>query len=667
MSTLLLAAALIAGSPPETPQDLASFETRAQAYYHFSLSQWHRLEGDDEEAIQELHRALEYDSDSSSLHFSLAQTLADTGRLEDAERECRRAIELDPEDSEPHFLLGLIHRSHFQRGEADMLPPAIQELQTAVDLGTESIEAYSALGQLYMISRRWEEAARVYQHLLQLRPDLPRVELLYAQALTNSGEIEKAIESLQSLKPDPEVDPERLSLLAHLLATADRGKEAVATYREAIRLSKEDQTRWGLQFSLGQLLISEGRFLEAEEALQEVVNGGSTDPQARVELGKAQEGARHFRKAIESFQKVLEEEPDNIEANYYLASSFRNLGRRDEAIERLLHLLAVTEGSPDTPGALLLQQHHRDRFRQFLGLLYQETRQYGKAIEVFRQLAAENPENVQTQLGLIYALKDAGQLDEARQLSSQLVATAPDDMDVLITHARILSSAGDLEAGSSLLREQLEKELAEEDHAESAEEYYLALSQLHTEQRDYSRAKTFLEQGLHRFPESQRLIFQLGAVYERLNQVAAAEQEFKKVLDSEPEHAPALNYLGYMLADRDMRLEEARQYIQRALDLDPHNGAYLDSLGWVYFKMNQLALAEENLKLAIQVNDSDPTILEHLGDLYVRLGDRSTARDYYRKSISFAEDPQELKQVETKLARLEKESSQTRRRATDKP
>ena len=154
--------------------------------------------------------------------------------------------------------------------------------------------------------------------------------------------------------------------------------------------------------------------------------------------------------------------------------------------------------------------------------------------------------------------------------------------------------------------------------------------------------------------EARALIFNLGSVFERLNQIAAAEEQFKRVLAKNPEHAAALNYLGYMLADRELRLEEALGYIERALAQDPHNGAYLDSLGWAYFKLNRLELAEKNLKQAIQINDGDSTILEHLGDLYLRLGDHPRALNYYRRSVALAEDPGELEKIEAKLVALEK-------------
>ena len=652
MTALLLTALLIVLPTVQSPTDPGSHSEQARAYYHFGLAQFLRLEGEHERAIEELNRALEYDPESSSLHFSLAQSLADTGLLDESINECKKAIKLDSLNPDPHFLLGLIYRSRLPR-ESEGLEPAIEELARAVELEPRHVEALSALAQLYFVAQRWEDAARTYQDLRTLRPDIHSVDLFQARALANLDRTEEAINVLQGSSEDPALQLRRLELLAELYGRAARFDDAIHTYEQVVELTPEGQHRWGLQFALGRLLIHQYRFAEAEKVLGKVVEGGSTDPQALVELGKAQEGSRHYPAAVESFRRVLKQEPNNEEANYYMASSLRNLGRRTEAIERLHHLLSLSDPASASPSPAT--RSSRTRLRQFLGVLYQETRQHEMAIELFRDLCKDQPDDVHAKLGLVYALKEGGRLDEARKLSSELVAKKPADLDILITHARILSSDGELDAAAQLLKEELRRKQESSPGGEEVEECYLSVSQLYSEHRHYDMARQVLEEGLAQKPGSQALIFNLGSVFERLNQIATAEEQFKKVLAENPEHSAALNYLGYMLADRELRLEEALGYIERALAQDPHNGAYLDSLGWVYFKLNKFELAEENLKQAVQINDRDPTILEHLGDLYLRLGDHFRALDYYRKSVALAEDPEELEKVEAKLASLEKE------------
>ena len=169
---------------------------------------------------------------------------------------------------------------------------------------------------------------------------------------------------------------------------------------------------------------------------------------------------------------------------------------------------------------------------------------------------------------------------------------------------------------------------------------------------NHEDAERMIREGMFRFPDSEKMRFQLGAVYEGQGKLEETEAVFQGILKSHPQHAGVLNYLGYMLADRGLRLLESLDYISKAVEIEPHNGAYLDSLGWVYFKLNQLDLAETNLLLALRLSDSDPTIYEHLGDLYSKLKQYARARTYYRHSVSLAEN-EEQEKVQKKLTDLE--------------
>ena len=150
--------------------------------------------------------------------------------------------------------------------------------------------------------------------------------------------------------------------------------------------------------------------------------------------------------------------------------------------------------------------------------------------------------------------------------------------------------------------------------------------------------------------------FLRGSTYERQKKYDQAEETFRKVLATDPQNAAVLNYLGYMLADRGVKLDEALIMIKKAVDLEPANGAYLDSLGWAYFKLGKYELAEDNLMKASQHMGMDPTVQDHLGDLYQKTGRLKLAAahweravDEWNKTVPAEVDGDNLAQVTQKL------------------
>ena len=160
--------------------------------------------------------------------------------------------------------------------------------------------------------------------------------------------------------------------------------------------------------------------------------------------------------------------------------------------------------------------------------------------------------------------------------------------------------------------------------------------------------------------------FLLGAIYERQKFFDKAEDEFKKVLQVNPKNAPVLNYYGYMLGDRGMRLDEAEALVQRALDEEPYSGAYLDSLGWVYFKENKLVEAEATLRKAVEREAHDATIHSHLGDIYAKTGRQDLATMEWEKSLAEWRRSLPADVENDKVAELEKKVSQSKHRVAQK-
>jgi tetratricopeptide (TPR) repeat protein len=201
---------------------------------------------------------------------------------------------------------------------------------------------------------------------------------------------------------------------------------------------------------------------------------------------------------------------------------------------------------------------------------------------------------------------------------------------------------------------------------------YITLAQMYTRLRRFNDAQQALDKAeqLSNKPDDKEYVWFLrGSTFEREKRFAEAEEQFKKVLASDAQHASALNYLGYMLADQNTKLEEALGYIKKAVELDPANGAYLDSLGWAYFRLGKYEQAEENLVKASQKINTDPTVHDHLGDLYQKTGRLKLAVTYWERAlhewnrtVAAEVDPSEVARVQQKVdsakVKLAKEEKQ---------
>ena len=203
-------------------------------------------------------------------------------------------------------------------------------------------------------------------------------------------------------------------------------------------------------------------------------------------------------------------------------------------------------------------------------------------------------------------------------------------------------------------------------------EVYLRLAIIYTRGKRWNEAMDALakaEQLSTKADDKAYVYFLRGDVYQREKLFDQAETEFKKVLaatsPTDPQSAATLNYLGYMNADRGVKLEESLNYIKQALTFEPNNGAYLDSLGWTYFKLGKYDLAEENLNKAAVHMGSDPTVQEHLGDLYQKTGRLKLAAAHWDRAVqewnktvpaevdteAFAKVQQKLDAAKVKLAK----------------
>jgi tetratricopeptide (TPR) repeat protein len=300
---------------------------------------------------------------------------------------------------------------------------------------------------------------------------------------------------------------------------------------------------------------------------------------------------------------------------------------------------------------------------QQLGMLYRDTQNFQAAIYTFQELGRlGDEEDRRSRLLVMDTYRQARDLPKALQAGREGLAKYPDDSSIRNSLAMMLGEAQQPDEAVKLLQAGLKGSAGNR-------ETYLSYAQIYERSHRFTEAEAAARkaEALAVQPADNELAWLiLGAIFERQKQYDSAEEEFKKVIDVNPKNSMVLNYYGYMLADRGIRLDEARDLIQRALDLEPYNGAFLDSLGWAYYKQNKLDQAELTLRKAVERESHDPTIREHLGDVLAKQGRMELAVVEWEKSLNEWHRSLPADLEEDKVAEVEKKLSQYKHRVAQK-
>ncbi len=616
------------------PQD------RARSYYHFALSRWHQEQGDLGKALSEVRSALLYDALSSELHVALASLLFQAGDLREGVAMAEEAARLDPKNPEPRWLLANVYLSPSGRtrqvSREDLLKAAgeLEEMKKAAP-GDE--RAYYRLGEVYFKLKEPEKAIAAFEKFQELVPNIDAGYQAIAGYYESIGNEEKKIEYLLKAVDRRPTSAENLVNLANAYAGMHKNEEAIRLYRKALEQSGDNPL---IKRQLAAILIDEGEFDEALQVIESVAEQEPGDYPTQILLGRAQVGARQFLKGIETLKAAAASSRAPVEAEFYLGIAYEQSGDFQEAVRVFTRLVEnARNGSAEHRANLPV-------FQQHLAAAYQDLGEFKQAIAIYEEMmkgeAAGNPRMA---FYLVNAYRVDRQYDKALALGRQQYERNPDDTGMALVYSRALADAGKAKEGAEILLRRLKDDPANVD-------LYVNLSQIYVQGKRFADAEKILLRAEEKKLDSERIKFQLGSVYERQKHFDKAERLFKEVLLQNPRNANALNYIGYMLADRGIRLQEAVDYVREALELEPNNGAYLDSLGWAYFKLNELEKAEEFLLRAVEFVRNDPVILDHLGDLYFQMGDYAKAENYWKLSLDYGTEQEEIRRTQQKLRKL---------------
>jgi len=661
-------------SPPGDTQSPAAHtsavDRRSEAYYQFTMGriyeEQYELTGSTDfagRAISAYKRAYELDPHSSVIGERLAEAYARAGRIPDAIAEAEGVLKRDPDNLPARRILARIYVRSLGgmdsiSGQKEIVDQAIAQYREIVKLDPTDGESALWLARLYRIDQNDADAEKVLHDALAQSPD----------------------------------DERLVRQLCLLLLDQGRGKEAVALINPIVK--KGTSPEWSIL--LGEAYAKEHDYPSSEGACRLAVNLLPDNASARKCLGEALLLQENYKGALEQYQRLSELEPDNPEHFLRLALIYRHLGQLDNAEESMLH---AKQDAPDSLEVIYnealtyrAQGRFDDAIRvlsdavaaakgeerpstmailyEQLGALFREVENYPAALETYQALRDLGPDQEKRARELmIDTYRMNRQIDKALEESRSAIAAYPDDRSFVLTRAVLLAEKGDPAAGASLIQKLLKD-------SPKDFELYMTLAQVYERGKEYPKAESAADEAeslAGRKTDRIMVWFLKGAIAERQKEFDLAEEQFKRVLAVDPHEDSTLNYYGYTLADRGIRLDEAVAMIQRALADDPYNGAFLDSLGWAYFKQGKLEAARTELEKAVARTAHDPTVREHLGEVYYKLGrptqalaEWTKAQAYWLEVVPADFEPARAAELDKKISQLKRELAQSGA-ATSKP
>ncbi|HXJ18477.1 MAG TPA: tetratricopeptide repeat protein, partial [Candidatus Polarisedimenticolia bacterium] len=475
----------------------------------------------------------------------------------------------------------------------------------------------------YRFENRPADAEKVLRGILEHEPDDESALEQMSQLLIDENRSQEAIGLLTEAASES-ASPDLYDLLGDAYLEAKDFARAEAAYRKAV---EEDPDDPGHRHGLAQALLAQDKYADALAQFQRLsqLEPGTAENYLRVSQLARRLG--RFDEAQSSLLRAKQLAPGNLEVLYNEALLYEDQGRYADAVKVLTDAIAGIKsqaGGTQNSNALAILYEQ-------LGRAFRENRDYSAAIDTYEEMAKLGPDpRKRARMLLIETYRRSRDIGRAIAEAKQGLDASPQDAELTVALAMLYGERTDTAAAIQLLRGLLRGN-------NDDQQIYIDIAQVQERGRKYAEAEQTArkaEQMARDNSAKESAWFMLGAIYERQKKFDQAEQQFRKVLDLNPNNAPVLNYYGYMLADRGVRVDEAASLIQRAVKQDPQNGAYLDSLGWAYFKQNKLAEAEEYLRQAVDREGQDPTILGHLGDVYLKLGQTEHAAELYERALT---------------------------------
>jgi tetratricopeptide (TPR) repeat protein len=653
----LLALSLIVFSDTaaQAQQQSAPKQDKAGAYFNYSMAHIFAdlaaASGYKSEyvnpAIEYYKAAIKADPKAGFMSTELSDLYVQAGLGNRAVTESEAALKANPNDLSARRILGriyarLIGDPQANRVREDMVRKAIDQYQKVVDLEPTDVDAWVMLGRLNKVGQDTATSDKAYKKVLELDPDNEDALTGLAMSAAEAGDMAGAaamLEKASSKSPNPRA----MAQLGEMYEQMKDYRNAAKAWQKALDLSGGNPE---IKRQLANNLVMSEQTDEAIRVYEELVEDDPKDLGSILRLSELYRQKRLFDKARTYAVKAKELDGTNVSVRFNEVALLEAEGKATEAIALMKEIVESTARRNYLPN----EKNLRIELLERLGIMQRTYEQYSEAIKSFEEILTLEPATTRNpQAQIVETYRQAKEYPRAEAALEEFLKKNPNNRTLIRLKGQLLAETGKAQQGVEVVSKLLD---GKEDR-----EIHLTIASLWEKAKNYSEMSKSLDQAEKlstTAAEKETVYFMRGAMLEKQKNFAAAEAEFQKVLKSDPQNAGALNYLGYMLVDRNERVHEALAMIQKAVDQDPGNGAYLDSLGWAYYRLDKLDEAAKYLQQAIEKTSKDPTVHDHFGDVLFKQGKVKEAISSWERSLTEWAAVPPADKDETEVAKIQK-------------
>ena len=596
-----------------------------------------------EEAVKAFDKAIQLDERNAVAYREYGSLLRDFGRSQDAVRMWERAIELDPRQFTIAAYLAQVYESTGDIERAILMCRLAVDARPSVVKGRNVAVVRSKLAELCERNGKDADALEEYESLLRD----------YADGALPGATAQRTVHERASAISDK---------LASLYVKTSGLRRGIEFFRWFIARTQVDEAR----LALARLHFEAEDYQEAMALAQDYTERKPLESGGHSLIVEIYRRSERIEEAIAYCEDILQQRPNNTVMMRLLADLYGESGRVPEAVELYDR---IVERHPKVVFFYL----EFARFCERHGLYDQELRILGRAadrqLDVVKVLSAFEA-LLQKEVDLLPAAESlAGDSDSEKGFGSWymigVVFRKGDQLDAaenaLAESIRLRSgflpaamTLGDVYLSNERYEETLKLLLRARDNGLKHPLIFNMIAMCYGNMEQYDRQVEVLAEALEVFPNDRDLQYNLAIALDMDGQITRGQEVLEDLLKAHPEDPIVANALGYLYAEQNMKLDEAERLVRKALKQEPRNGAFIDSLGWVYFKRGNLRTARKYLEKAIKYEKEDPEILDHLGDVYFGLKSYEKARDAWERALAGKRKSRVItERVQTKLDELE--------------